>query len=46
MGIQVQGEDKNRLQDMLKNMGYHYWEETTNPAYRLFAGTDEPIKIS
>ncbi len=40
MGIQVEQKDKGKLQELLENMDYPYWEETTNPAYLLFAGTD------
>ena len=41
MGIQVQQDKKHKLHELLEHMGYPYWEETTNPAYLLFAGTDD-----
>lgn len=40
MGIQVPLSDKAELQQMLTNLDYPFWEETQNPAYQLFAGTD------
>ena len=36
VGIQVPAQDKKRLQGFLNQIGYRYWEETDNPAYRLF----------
>lgn len=30
------GEERDRLTDYLKRIGYRYWEETENPAYELF----------
>jgi threonine dehydratase len=41
MGIQVPPKEKSTFQGMLENMDYPFWEETTNPAYLLFAGTDD-----
>ncbi|OGT91659.1 MAG: PLP-dependent threonine dehydratase [Gammaproteobacteria bacterium RIFOXYD12_FULL_61_37] len=41
MGIQVSGQDKEKLQGLLEKMGYPFAEETANPAYQLFAGTDQ-----
>ncbi len=38
MGIQVEKGEKQDFQAVLEKMGFHYWEETWNPAYRLFAG--------
>ncbi|MBS3934705.1 MAG: threonine ammonia-lyase, biosynthetic [Sulfuritalea sp.] len=38
VGMQVpQGEMKD-LRAFLKNLGYRYWDESENPAYRLFLG--------
>jgi threonine dehydratase len=28
--------DKKALQDFLNQLGYRYWDESENPAYRLF----------
>ncbi len=38
MGIQVPPDERNDLRRTLDDLGYPHWEETTNPAYRLFAG--------
>ena len=35
-GIQVPKEDNEELASFLQNLGYSWWEETTNPAYRMF----------
>ena len=37
-GIQVPPEDRDDFQSFLDNLGYEHWEETDNPAYRLFLG--------
>jgi threonine dehydratase len=37
MGIQVAGHERPDLRHLLDGLGYRYWEETDNPAYRLFA---------
>jgi threonine dehydratase len=37
-GVQVRPEDRAQFRDHLDNLGYSYWEETDNPAYRLFLG--------
>ena len=37
-GIQVPPEDGDDFQLFLDNLGYEHWEETDNPAYRLFLG--------
>jgi threonine dehydratase len=36
VGIQVPPEDKKVFKDFLATLGYPYWSETDNPAYRLF----------
>jgi threonine dehydratase len=36
VGIQVPKEDKQRFKGFLDKIGYRFWEETDNPAYRLF----------
>ena len=38
VGIQVPGEDDTAFEAFLKTMGYRWWEETANPAYKLFLG--------
>ena len=44
MGVQVERGDKKKFQEVLEKMDYSYREETTNPAYLLFAGTDDLTK--
>lgn len=36
VGIQVPPADKAHFKDFLETVGYPYWNETENPAYRLF----------
>jgi threonine dehydratase len=36
VGIQVPAADRARFQRCLDELGYPCWEETGNPAYRLF----------
>ena len=36
MGIQVGADERTEFQEFLDNLGMKYWEETDNPAYRLF----------
>jgi threonine dehydratase len=38
VGIQVPPEDKPAFEDFLSKLGYAYWDETANPAYKLFLG--------
>lgn len=38
VGIQVPATDETALRDFLATLGYPYWNETGNPAYRLLAG--------
>ncbi len=35
-GIQVPAEEDAALAEFLQNLGYPHWEETDNPAYRMF----------
>ena len=35
-GIQVPEEDNDELESFLQNLGYSWWEETSNPAYNMF----------
>ncbi len=37
-GIQVPVHERERFQGYLEALGYPHWEETDNPAYRLFLG--------
>ncbi len=36
VGMQVPRQDKKALQRFLDKLGYRYWDESDNPAYRLF----------
>jgi threonine dehydratase len=38
VGMQVPPEEKADFQSFLKDLGYHYTEETDNPAYQMFLG--------
>jgi len=37
-GIQVPPADTAEFKDFLNNLGYPYWDENQNPAYKLFLG--------
>ena len=36
IGIQVPPEEKSDFRAFLGQLGYRYWDETKNPAYKLF----------
>ena len=38
IGIQVPPEERSDFKAFLNQLGYHYWDETKNPAYKLFLG--------
>ncbi|MFN6961940.1 MAG: threonine ammonia-lyase, biosynthetic, partial [Rhodocyclaceae bacterium] len=38
VGMQVPQQEMREFRAFLKNLGYRYWEESNNPAYRLFLG--------
>ena len=38
VGMQVPHHDKKALREFLNTLGYRYWDESDNPAYRLFLG--------
>ncbi len=38
VGMQVPQHDKRALKIFLDTLGYRYWDESNNPAYRLFLG--------
>ncbi len=40
MGIQMPAEQRAAFTQLLKELEYPFWDETDNPAYRLFAGVD------
>lgn len=43
IGLQIPKSEKKAFQKCLDNLGFVYQEETTNPAYQLFAGGNEMI---
>ncbi len=38
VGMQVPSKDKKALKEFLDTLGYPYWDESSNPAYKLFLG--------
>jgi len=38
VGMQVPHHDKKALKTFLDTLGYPYWDESDNPAYKLFLG--------
>lgn len=38
VGMQVPPQEKPALETFLNHLGYRYWDESNNPAYRLFLG--------
>ncbi|MCX4027158.1 threonine ammonia-lyase, biosynthetic [Endozoicomonas sp. SM1973] len=36
VGLQVPSNDREKVPAFLTDIGYHYWEESENPAYQLF----------
>lgn len=36
VGTQVKDEERDEFQSFLDGLGLNYWEESNNPAYRLF----------
>jgi threonine dehydratase len=38
VGMQVPDHDKQAFTEFLNTLGYRYWDETDNPAYKLFLG--------
>ncbi len=38
VGMEVPHHDKKALREFLDTLGYRYWDESANPAYRLFLG--------
>jgi len=38
IGMQVPHQDKDALRNFLDTLGYRYWDESDNPAYKLFLG--------
>jgi threonine dehydratase len=38
VGMQVPPKEMREFRSFLKNLGYRYWDESANPAYRLFLG--------
>ena len=42
MGLSVPPEERATFRAYLGTLGYQHWDETDNPAYRIFAGIAEP----
>jgi threonine dehydratase len=38
VGMQVPAQEKKEFRAFLKDLGYRHWDETNNPAYKLFLG--------
>ncbi|MBN3564318.1 threonine ammonia-lyase, biosynthetic [Aliamphritea spongicola] len=38
VGLQVPADEHDKVSEFLDDIGYNYWEETDNPAYKLFLG--------
>jgi threonine dehydratase len=38
VGMQVPASDQQSFRSFLEQLGYRYWDETANPAYRMFLG--------
>jgi threonine dehydratase len=36
VGMQVPSREMGEFRDFLDGLGYRYWDESANPAYRLF----------
>ncbi len=39
LGIQVPRQERAELLSSVENLGFSYWDESDNPAYKLFAGS-------
>jgi threonine dehydratase len=46
VGLQLTADDRKALRALMDKLGYRYWEETENPAYRLFAGGGRITELS
>ena len=46
VGMQVPLGDHEAFASFLNNLGYRYWDETENPAYRLFLGSRTRRSVS
>jgi threonine dehydratase len=40
IGVQVPGAERERFASHLRTLPYPYWDETSNPAYRVFLGAN------
>ena len=38
VGMQVPPDEMSEFKAFLKNLGYAHWDESDNPAYKLFLG--------
>jgi threonine dehydratase len=39
MGLSVPATERDAFHAYLANLGYQHWDESDNPAYRIFAGS-------
>lgn len=46
VGLQLTAENGKQLRKFMDELGYRHWEETDNPAYRLFAGAGAMAELS
>jgi threonine dehydratase len=44
-GIQVPAPERRQLKRSLDELGYPYWDETDNPAYQRFLGSNRPLSV-
>jgi len=45
VGLQLNADNRRGFRDFMDQLGYRHWEETDNPAFRLFAGSGPIIGL-
>jgi threonine dehydratase len=45
VGVQVPQDEMSEWQDFLGSLPYQHWQETDNPAYKLFLGECSPYSL-
>jgi threonine dehydratase len=45
VGLQLNADNRRSFREFMDQLGYRYWEETDNPAFRLFAGSGPIIGL-
>jgi len=38
VGLQIPAEERNEIKSFLDELGFHWWDESENPAYQMFLG--------